>query len=693
MNAMSRPEVALAWHLLSAGGRRSATQLLLTVAGVAAATLLVVLTAGVASGVNARAERAQWREPAVASTGQASAIQRTTTSAAAGRPLVVVDLAAATSPGSTPPSALPTPPGLATFPRPGAAYFSPALAALVSSVPAARLGDRFPPMAGLLGKEALTSPDELVAVVGRAADDPIMTSPAWEEQRRGSAYSGPTPITDFQGVHDDGSPARQYTPLAQIAGVLLGVPLLVLLGAAARLGLARRDARLAALRLAGATPRQVVVMTVVETGLAAVVGALAGGLAAIAAAPLAARVRIGRGTWYAMDLVPAPGLLIALLIGVVLVVASSSVVALRGVISAPLGVAARTTPRRMSPVRFLVFAGLIVSFLIISKRGVSMTVLLFAFAAVFAALALVGPWVITLLGRLITHTSTSPSSLLTGRRLLDDPRGVWRTVGAVAMTGFIAGTLALFPTGGSGPVWGSADTLDVALPVASAPAVVRRLRHDLSGTTARVSDPSPRAARGALQLLRTSDLTGRDTPASFTVTVTGSPQRRTAELERARTRVAVLAPASIAATGEDVDLDDDAFLRDFRFASLLVLAASFLVAMASAGITAAAAVLDQRRTYRQLAMIGVPLRVLDRARVMSTQVPLLILVIGSTLTGIVVAAPLTRLGVGGGGSLDLSGGGLLIATTAVGLLGVRLATAASRPLLARVAADPTSATD
>lgn len=686
------PEVALAWRLLRAGGRRAAGQQVLTVVGLATATLLLVLTVGVASGVDARADRAQWREPAAASAGDATAVQRTTTSAVGGRPLVVVDLAATAPDAATGP---PAPPGLDAFPQPGQAYLSPALADLVASTPGRRLGDRFPQVAGTLGEEALTSPDELVAVVGRTADDPTMTAPPWHDQRRGDAYAGPTRVAGFAGTDDAGSTARQYAPLAQIAVVLLVVPLLVLMGAAARLGLARRDSRLAALRLAGATPRQVVVMTAAETGTAAVAGALVGGVAAVAAAPLAARVPIGRGTWYVADLLPPPLVLIALLLGTVVVAVGSSVVALRGVLTAPMGVAARTTPRRISPWRSLLFAALVVAFLVLSKRDVSTSLLLALFAAVFATLALVGPWVVALLGRVVIAASSSTAPLLAGRRLLDDPRGVWRTVGAVAMTGFIAGTLALFPSGGGDgaePVWGSADTVDVALPAASAPAVAQRLRADLAGTGAQVGDPTPDAASGALQLLRTSDLTGDRAAASIAITVTGPPERRAAELDRVRTRVAVVAPASIAATGQDVDLDADAFVRDFRTASVLVLAASFAVAMASAGITAAAAVLDQRRTYRQLAMVGVPLEVLDRARVLTTQVPLLLLVVGSMVTGVVVAAPLTRLGLGGGG-IDLSGAVLLLATVVAGLLGVRLASAASRPLLARVAADPASAAD
>ena len=102
--------------------------------------------------------------------------------------------------------------------------------------------------------------------------------------------------------------------------------------------------------------------------------------------------------------------------------------------------------------------------------------------------------------------------------------------------------------------------------------------------------------------------------------------------------------------------------------------------------------LDRRRTYRQLALIGVPMAVLDRARSLETQVPLVLLAVGSTVTGIVAAAPLTRLGLSGSG-VDLPGFVVLVGCTGLGLLGVRVACAASRPLLARVAADPASTSD
>ncbi|NLF06222.1 MAG: hypothetical protein GX593_14660, partial [Actinomycetales bacterium] len=79
------------------------------------------------------------------------------------------------------------------------------------------------------------------------------------------------PRNEFESVN-----AEAYVWLAWIAVVLLFVPLLTLGGAAARLGVSRRDARLATLRLLGVTPGEVVVLTVVETALQGLAGAVVG---------------------------------------------------------------------------------------------------------------------------------------------------------------------------------------------------------------------------------------------------------------------------------------------------------------------------------------------------------------------------------------------------------------------------------
>ena len=62
----------------------------------------------------------------------------------------------------------PVPPGISRDPGPGQYYASPALAALLRSIPADQLADRYPGhLAGIIGDAALPSPNSLVIVVGR----------------------------------------------------------------------------------------------------------------------------------------------------------------------------------------------------------------------------------------------------------------------------------------------------------------------------------------------------------------------------------------------------------------------------------------------------------------------------------------------------------------------------------------------
>jgi hypothetical protein len=76
----------------------------------------------------------------------------------------------------------------------------------------------------------------------------------------------------------------------------------------------------------------------------------------------------------------------------------------------------------------------------------------------------------------------------------------------------------------------------------------------------------------------------------------------------------------------------------------VVLVVTFTVAITSAGITAAAAVLDRRRTYALLHLAGTPLRVLDAARNRETLIPVTVLAGGAVATGLLC-----------GGSMMLAG--------------------------------------
>jgi FtsX-like permease family protein len=232
-----------------------------------------------------------------------------------------------------------------------------------------------------------------------------------------------------------------YPVLARIAAALLLIPLVTLGGAAARLVVARRDARLATLRLCGATTSQVAVVTLLEAGSQALAGGVAGLLGYAALLPAVARLRFEGRTFGLGELwVGVPTLLAA--VGAVTVVALlSAVSSLRRVAITPLGVAARVRPAGLRAVRLLAMLLVAVVFAITMRSGVNVPVAVLVGLLVlgFATINVVGPFVAYLQGRIVTARAKDVATLLAGRRLMDQPRTAWRTVGGVSLATFIAG--------------------------------------------------------------------------------------------------------------------------------------------------------------------------------------------------------------------------------------------------------------
>ncbi|RSN70465.1 FtsX-like permease family protein [Actinomadura sp. WAC 06369] len=660
-----RTPVGLAWRLLRGGGARDLLGSLLTLAAVAVSTGLLLFALGAHHAFAERAAADAWRHPAEAS-GTPTAVQALSTDyvdagGGHGTPITVVDLAALSD-------GAPVPPGMPRFPAPGELWASPALAGLLAELPAERLADRFPASAGTLGDDALVHPGELVAVIGRDAAAPVLTAPR----------------TDTTGLDTTAAPTRidayatgtsawmgVYRGLAGIASVLMAAPLLVFGGAAARLTVARRDGRLAALRLVGATPGQVVAITTAEAVLTAAAGAALGAVLYAAAVPALAHITIQGGGWFAGHLWPGLPTVAAVLAAVPVLVGASAVVGLRRVVVGPLGVARRETPPALRAVRLLAPLAVLAAFAVVGgalmgMRYAGLAVLLVLMTLAFLAINYAGPWAVAAIGGLMVVFARGPSRLLAGRRLRDDPRAAWRTVAGVALTGFVAGFLALLNPGAieSGP----SDRLRIAVPDGRAPAAVAaQARERLAGTGAAV-------ATGDGDPLHDAAHEGRTV---VTITVPGGG----AAVDRARTALHGLVPGGVATTPADDDTGGRYLLGDLRTGALTVLAAAFLIGATSAGVTGASAVLDRRREYAMLRLAGTPLSVLDRARRQETLVPLAVMGGGSLLAGLFFASPFA-VGVGAPGLATLAG--FLV----LGFGGILGASALSRPLLRAVTTDP-----
>lgn len=646
--------IAMAWRLLRGGGRRGALASGLTVAAVAVTTglLLFALAGNLAFGQ--RADREAWRNPMPAKHG-AMAVEAVTpqyvTVDGATRQIADVRLAALRD-GAAPP------PGMTTFPAPGRTWVSPALAKLLHGLPDDQLADRFGTVSGTLGDAALTRPGELVAVTGaRTSELPVK---AGDGALRGMEVTAPpTPIADYTGKATD--QAVGYQLLTLIATVLMVVPLLVFGGAAARLTVARRDQRLAALRLIGATPRQVVAMTTAEAVLTGAVGAVAGAVLYALSIPLISGISLGGGTWFTSDLWVGVLPLLGVLAGVPLLVGVSALAGLRRVVVSPLGVARWQTPKSMTVLRLAGFVAVLIAFATFGQASIALALLFVGLS--FLALALIGPWVVGLLGRVVAATARTPQRLLAGRRLVDDPKSAWRTVSGVALTGFVAGFLALVPS----------------LPTASPGEPAGKLTIDVSDVN------GVHAAERARTLLD-----GAQVPAKVTLEKhrkTGTLNVRVdsggaPEINRAKTALSGLVPGHTPTTTADTQVDSDVLMGDIGTGTRIVLIASFLVAIASAGITGVSSVLDRRQTYALLRLAGTPLRVLNRARRQETMIPLVVMGGGAILTGMFPGLLFGLTGIG------MSGFVTLLICVGAGFGGVLAASALSRPVLRAVTTEP-----
>ena len=268
--------IRLGLRLSLAGGREAATRLALIAVAVAIGVGLLLATLAGLNAVNSQNARYAWLE-----TGSLGSNAPGSASPAAGDPLWWqlrgdyyqghligrVDIAA-TGPAS------PIPPGIAKLPGPGQFYASPALAKLLRQTPAAQLGDRYPgKQVGTIGSAALPAPDTLMIIIGHRASELSHQDGAREVSRISTTTPSSCAESCVLGV---GTDANGIILILSVVAAALLFPVLIFIGGATRLSAARREQRFAAMRLVGATPGQISVISTVESAVAAVIGVAAG---------------------------------------------------------------------------------------------------------------------------------------------------------------------------------------------------------------------------------------------------------------------------------------------------------------------------------------------------------------------------------------------------------------------------------
>lgn len=422
------------------GGREAAMRLLVTAAAVALGVGLLLATLAAINGVNAQNLRNAWLNSGVPGTTAAGVTPSPDplwgtlgTDFYDGRRITRVDVAA-TGPQS------PVPPGISRLPGPGEYFASPSLTELLRSQPASQLRDRYPGVQiGVIGKVALAAPDSLVIIVGRSVEELSHRTDA--AQVTAIATRSPS---DCSGCRA-GTSANGMALILSVTSAALFFPVLIFIGTATRLAAARREQRFAAMRLVGATPRQVSVVSAVESTMAAILGTAVGfGLFAALRGPLATIPFTGE-RFNASDLALSGADIALVAVGVPIAAAIAARIALRRVRISPLGVSRRVTPRPPRAYRLIpLVAGIAELAYFVGRRPPTTNGQIRAYLPgiflMMAGLVIAGPWLTMVGSRIMARRTNRTDTLIAARRLGDNPQAGFRAISGLVLALFVTTT-------------------------------------------------------------------------------------------------------------------------------------------------------------------------------------------------------------------------------------------------------------
>jgi hypothetical protein len=227
------------------------------------------------------------------------------------------------------------------------------------------------------------------------------------------------------------------------ACILLVIPVLVFLGQCTRIGAARRNRRLAALRLAGATPQQVVLLTAADTTIAATIGAILGLFGFLALRAVVGAAQGGPPRTLPTDVpVPVTATVVIVVLAPILA-GAAAVLAQRDVIVTPLRVFRRhrtDQPSAAPTITLAIGIALMALPAALSKAGLSngygsiffMGIVLGVLLTVIGLLTSAA-WLSGRTARIVARHTHRPALLLAARRLEADPYGQTRAMSTVLL--------------------------------------------------------------------------------------------------------------------------------------------------------------------------------------------------------------------------------------------------------------------
>lgn len=422
-------------RLTLAGGREAATRLVMISAAVAVGVGLLLATLAGINAVNAQNARYTWLN--TGNTEVARAAQPVSPlwwniryDYFDGHDIGRLDVAA-TGPDS------PVPPGLPRLPGPGEFYASTAMAELLAKTPADQLRDRYGDrQIGIIPDDDLPAPDTVMVIVGQRPE-------AME------TMLGATKVTSILTTLPEdcthcisGINAAGLDLVLSVVALALLFPVLMFIGTATRLSAARREQRFAAMRLVGATPRQISVISTVESTVGAAIGTVLGfGLFFLLHNPTAAIPFTG-SPFFPQDLTLNWWNALAVAVGVPAGAAIAARLALRRVQISPLGVTRQVRPKPPRAYRLIPLAlGLAELTYFLDRRPPTndgqVAAYLPGFLLIMAGLVIAGPWLTMVGSRVLAGRSKRPATLIAARRLADDPKAGFRAISGLTLALFI----------------------------------------------------------------------------------------------------------------------------------------------------------------------------------------------------------------------------------------------------------------
>jgi hypothetical protein len=678
-------------RLALAGGREAITRLLVITAAVTLGVGMLLVTVAGINAVGNQDQRYAWLntgssgEPATASASVDPLWWLIRADYYHGQTIGRIDVAA------TGPHA-PVPPGIPALPSPGQFYASPAMSSLLSRTPADQLADRFPGrQVGTIGTSALPSSDSLIIIVGRT---PAELANSGAEKVTSIATQPPS---DCDGCYVGVRSSGVILILSVVAGAML-FPVLLFIGAATRLSAARREQRFAAMRLVGATPRQISVISTVESTVAAVIGTALGFALYAGVRVPAAQIPFTGSRFYPSDLALSWIDVLFVALGIPVCAAIAARLSLRRVRISPLGVSRRVTPRPPTALRLIpLLIGVIELFYFIGHRphtGIGQAeAFLPGFLIIMAGLVIAGPWLTMIGARTLARRSRRPATLIAARRMADNPQTAFRTISGLVVALFVTtvavGVITTIDFNrGSARTGPPATVLNLSFPprhpetpaipfdtmaaglrgtpgirmvttIYANPLQAHSVPDGLVKCADIAGDPSighcapgasvaevwsgfdpPNSNHFVAQEFPASTYTPDQLATLIPLSVVVGTDGSTSALERARTQLEAAYPFNRQTPGTDDDFTSDTTkdLAGWEQLANVVILASLPIAACGLAVSVAAGLSERKRPFSLLRLTGVPVRLLQRVVALESAVPLLVVAAVAIGAGFAAAA-------------------------------------------------------